>query len=211
MSHSPEEPEEGRSPLVPIIGIFILLILVASAVPYYSLKLDPNPETIPTIADVVPMYMVTDTHFTSTLSKDYPTFITVDPVIKSTADRIATLSGCGNVHVCQAKAIFSFVQQRFTYVPDPTAFEYIKTPREALRAEGGDCDDASVLLANLLNAIGFETRFVFIPRHVYIQVKIPEALQKYREGDWVNLDATCTYCGFGEIPIENRELPKTYV
>ena len=207
------EEEGARSPLFPILAIALLLVLVVAIVPYYGMKLDPNPTRIPALADVVPeQYDVPFSHFNDTSLRNYPSFLTPnDPVIKTTADRIVTLAGCDSAKICQLKAIFQFVQQRFNYVSDPTAYEYVKTPRESLRAEGGDCDDASVLLANLLQAIGIRTRFVFIPQHMYVQAYFPEALRKYREGDWINLDATCTYCGVGEIPIENRELPKTYV
>jgi len=70
----------------------------------------------------------------------------------------------------------------------------------------------AVLLANLEMAIGIETRFVFIPDHVYVQIKLDEAMKKYKTDDgWINLDATCSYCEFGEIPYQNIESKKSYV
>jgi hypothetical protein len=186
---------------------------VLSIVPNYTLKLDPMPKHTPSISEVVPgQYDILLVHFNKTSPDDYPSFISPnDAVIKSTADRIISRSGCGNEKICHLKAIFGFVQQNFNYVSDPRAFEYIKTPREALQAEAGDCDDASVLLANLLQAVGIRTRFVFIPQHVYVQAHMPDALRRYRKGEWINLDPTCSHCEIGEIPIENSRLPKSYV
>jgi len=68
------------------------------------------------------------------------------------------------------------------------------------------------LLANLEEAIGIKTRFVFIPGHVYVQIKLDSALKKYKTNDeWINLDPTCDYCSFGEIPYKNIESKKSYV
>ena len=79
-------------------------------------------------------------------------------------------------------------------------------------SQGGDCDDASVLLANLLQAVGIRTRFVLIPGHVFVQAWIPEAPRTYKaDKDWVNLDATCDYCGFGEIPYGNDKKQVSYL
>ena len=109
------------------------------------------------------------------------------------------------------EAIFYFVRDRFDYVKDPVGHEYIKSARETLVAKGGDCDDLSVAAANLLEAIGVRTRFVFVTNHVYIQAYIPDALRKYKEEDWVNLDATCRYCGFGEISYKSSDKVKRYL
>jgi transglutaminase-like putative cysteine protease len=108
--------------------------------------------------------------------------------------------------------LFYFVRDNFEYVSDPTAYEYVKTAKESLISGGGDCDDASVLLANLLDAIGIRSRFVFVPGHVYLQANMPDVLNKYKvEGDMVNLDATCSYCEFGEMSWKNADKEKSYL
>ena len=133
-----------------------------------------------------------------------------DPLIKQTATKIATYSCNGN-KVCYAKAIFYFVRDNFDYVSDPRT-EYVESAREVLATGGSDCDGIAVLLANLEQAIGIETRFVFITGHVYVQIKLDDAMKKYKiEDSWINLDATCDYCGFGEIPYKNIESKKSYV
>ena len=132
--------------------------------------------------------------------------------IKQIADQIVTLS-CTETHpVCNAKAIFYFVQNNFNYLNDPLAFEYYKTPQESLQSNTGDCDDSSILTASLLQAVGFRTRFVFVPGHVFVQVRIPEAISSYKDEDnWINLDATCSGCKFGEIHYSYSKKEKRYL
>ena len=110
-----------------------------------------------------------------------------------------------------------------TYVIDPTtpfaefsqntmAVDYIQFPRNTLHYKSGDCDDLSILYASLLQAVGINTRFVFISGHVYIQAFLPDAISKYKiDGDWVNLDLTCKSCEFGEIPYSNSDKEKSYL
>lgn len=79
----------------------------------------------------------------------------------------------------EARAIFRFVQQRIRYVRDVLNVETLATPLATLETRSGDCDDHATLLATLLEAIGFETRFVLASylnpesfEHVYLAVLI---------------------------------------
>ena len=88
----------------------------------------------------------------------------------------------------------------------------MKAAKESLVNGGGDCDDASVLVASLLESIGVKTRFVFVTNHVYVQAYLPDALSRYKaDDDWVNLDAVCSNCKFGEISQSTFEKEKSYV
>jgi transglutaminase-like putative cysteine protease len=89
-------------------------------------------------------------------------------------------------------------------------YDYVKSAQESLKTTGGDCDDASVLAANLLQAVGIRTRFVFIPGHVYIQAYLPDALKRYKteDNDFVSLDLTCRSCSIGELPYSDFEAEK---
>ncbi len=221
MSHKDEEQElfedspASTAPAFYILSVFLILLLVVSIVPYYAIKYDPQPDQIPEYGEVVPnvdAIQVTQAIFNYSSIQDYQHFVNAtDPVIKEAADTIVLLSGCKDSKVCNAKAVFYFVRDNMRYVSDPTTYEYIKTPREALRTRTGDCDDASVILSNMLQSIGIKTRFVFIPNHVYVQAKIPEALKKYQDGGWINLDPTCDKCSFGEIPWSSTYEEKRYV
>ncbi len=214
--HDDEDKEPWhKGPVRYILGIFLLMIIVLMLVPYYGIKTNPSPKAIPTIEDIFPQGIEGDIGNKSIITQksDYYRLIHADdPVVKLTADRIAAYSCTSTSRVCYAKAVFYFVRDNFKYVNDPSAVEYVKTAKQSLTSKGGDCDDASVLMASLLQAIGIRTRFVFEPGHVYIQALMPGALQKYRsEGDWVSLDGTCRYCEFGEISINSVSKNKNIV
>lgn len=207
-----EELKEPRDwgPIKYIIAVFILLLIVLMTIPYYSIKLNPSPKYIPKISEVVPSnFEVNATNIDRT---NYLSFIQPnDAVVKQTADKLISLSGCGSNRVCQSKAVYSFVKQNFEYVSDPLKYEYIKTARESLYFQNGDCDDASVLAANLLQAVGIRTRFVFVPSHVYVQAYLPDAPGNLEEDGWVNMDLTCEYCDFGEVAYKYKDSEKRYL
>lgn len=74
-------------------------------------------------------------------------------------------------------ALQAFVKTHITYVPDVRGVETVQTPDYTLRNGVGDCDDQSVLLASLLEAVGQPARFRavgFRPgqlSHVYVQCR----------------------------------------
>jgi transglutaminase-like putative cysteine protease len=196
-----------KGPIKIILGIFLLLLIVMWLVPFYGIKQNPEPYYLPTITELtIPELTVPDV-----IDNDIRYYVQTTQDIKQIADKIVTLS-CKETHkVCNAKAIFYFVQSNFNYLNDPLAFEYFKTPQESFNAQAGDCDDASILLSSLLQSIGLQTRFVYVPGHVYVQVRMPEAKSSYKdEDDWINLDATCQNCKFGEISYTYSDSKKTF-
>jgi hypothetical protein len=204
-------------PLKLILGLFLVIIILSWMVPHYYIKDNPHPKYIPTINEVYSPMEIERNNITISSYYDYVLFIdTRNPEVKAVADKISSLA-CDyseNYIVCHTKAIFYFVRDNMNYVRDPIAFEYVKTPLESLNNLGGDCDDASVLLASLLGSIGVKTRLVFIPGHVYVEAYLPEASIKYKtykNQDWVALDATCNNCEFGQIPYSSRNLDRFYV
>jgi len=205
------EEDKGRSPIVYILALFMILLLILWIVPYYRIKLDPEPKNIPSRQDVIPedIEFVERNSTTFAMNQFIELIDPNDPFIKQTASKVASES-CDGGKVCQAKAIFYFVRDNFDYVSDPRT-EYVESAREVLATGGSDCDGMAVLLANLEEAIGIETRFVFITNHVYVQIKLDEAMNKYKTDGWINLDATCGHCEFGEIPYQNIESRKTYI
>jgi len=214
MQETKEELKKARNPLWYILAVFLILIIILMMLPSYSVKLDPEPKSIPQISDVVPgSIKINESAATIRNRNDYLLLLNPgDETVKRTADRIIALSGCNSNKICHAKALFYFVRDRFNYVSDPTSFEYVKSARESLFSQGGDCDDASVLLANLLQSVGIHTRFVFVPQHVYVHAYIPDTIKRYRDNaGWVNLDSTCQYCDFGETPFKYADSEKGYV
>ncbi|MBU0705675.1 transglutaminase-like domain-containing protein [Patescibacteria group bacterium] len=116
--------------------------------------------------------------------------------IKQVANFIAAKSCRKADRVCQSKAIFYFVRDEIRYVPDANFHDRLENPLTVLKTGGADCEDMAVLLVALEQAIGNKVRLVFVPGHAYVQVSIPD----YRGEKWLNLEATCKDCQFGELP-----------
>lgn len=122
--------------------------------------------------------------------------------LKALADYIATKS-CRDYEGCAAQAIYLFVRDSISYIPDPKE-EYFENPLEVLISGAADCDGKSILLANLLQQIGIETRFIMIKGHIYVNAYMPELpFTKKIEGNWIALDPTCKNCEFGKVPYSN--------
>lgn len=197
-----------KGPLRYIVAVFLILLLVLWIVPHYGVKQNPEPINIPTLEDL--NVKINDVPEVS--SSDIRDYVRITSEIKQLADKIISLSCSENHRICNAKALFYFVQNNFDYVNDPLAFEYFKTPQESLTTHALDCDDYSILLSSLLQATGFQTRFVKVPGHVFIQAKIQEAISSYKtEKDWINMDPTCQGCQFGEIHYSYSKSNKVFL
>lgn len=84
--------------------------------------------------------------------------------------------------------VAQFVRSHWTFRRDPVGIELVKTPQRLLteyRSAGimvGDCDDASVLIASLLAALGYRSSFVVVQRdpkrdtydHIFVEVETPK-------------------------------------
>ncbi len=197
-----EEPKPWWTPLRIILAIILLLLVVLMVIPYYAVKLDPEPKDIPSIEEVVSADLMPENRINISTRSDYYKLVNPnDQEIKMIADKIASY-GCDSNKICQTKAIYYFVRNNIIYISDPP-YEYVKGAKETLITKGGDCDDHAVLLANLMEAIGVKTEFIFKPNHVYNKIYLPQAREGYKiKGtDWIELDATCKICDFGEISV----------
>ena len=94
--------------------------------------------------------------------------------------------------LAEAQALFDLVQQGIRYTRDINGVETISTPLMTLQGRLGDCDDQVVLLATLLESIGYPTRFVVAGynypgqlEHVYLQALLND--------QWVDMDPTEQY------------------
>lgn len=115
----------------------------------------------------------------------------VDPGIRNTA--LALTRHAGNFgeeenFFAEIEALHRFVRDNIRYVMDVDEVETVQTPDVTLRLEAGDCDDKSVLLASLLNAVGHPARFAavaFAPdafEHVLVETKLGDK--------WLPLETT---------------------
>jgi len=91
----------------------------------------------------------------------------------------------------EIQALFEWVQSNIRYTKDPFRLEVLHSPRRMLELRAGDCDDMTILLSALLEAIGHPVRLVLVgpdprrPRlfsHIYLEV--------HHKGRWIPLDAT---------------------
>lgn len=88
----------------------------------------------------------------------------------------------------EVQALHEFVRDHIRYTRDTHQVESVQTPDATLAIGQGDCDDKSVLLASLLEAIGHPTRFVavgMVPnqyQHVFVQTQVGTR--------WVSCDPT---------------------
>ena len=210
-----EEVEEQepwyKGPIKWILAVFLALLIVLVVVPMYAVKLDPEPRNIPSIDEFSDIIDVETGNQTTSLIEAVDNIDASDPVIKQIATRIAS-SSCEQSKICQAKALYYFVRDNIEYVGDPVKSEYIESPVEVLKNGGSDCESGTLLLAALEESIGIDAEIVLVPRHAYLRIKLPDALNKYKlDGDWVYLDWTCNNCEFGEIPVQNVGREASYL
>ena len=214
--HHPDYEEKKTRPISIILALGLILLIILMIIPIYSIKLDPEPKSIPSINSILPANIAILANQNLSIKKssraDYKKTITPNnPVIKQIANIISTSSCPTPNKVCYAKALFYFVKNNIKYVSDPPN-EYLATPFETLYTKGGDCDDSSILLASLTSSIGISTRLTFIPHHVYVQIKLDNARNKYKEKDgWISLDPTCQSCKFSETPFSTQNKKKNII
>ncbi|MDP7141489.1 MAG: transglutaminase-like domain-containing protein [Candidatus Woesearchaeota archaeon] len=208
-----EKPSWYKGPLKLILSLFLILLIILMAIPYYSIRLDPEPKYVPKISEV--LLDQSNINLTNPIKLTNINQLGLlvnpkDPVIKRTSDKTVSLS-CTEGKICQAKAIYYFVRDNIQYVSDPLGSEYLEDPKEVLYTGAADCESGSILLSSMLESIGIDTQLVLITGHAYLRAKIPDALGKYKIDDWVYLDWTCKTCEFGEIPWKNIRKQASYL
>ena len=97
------------------------------------------------------------------------------PEVKTHAERI--VRGVNNENKQElVLRLFGWVTRNVEYRSDPRAVfgpgDYIKPPMQTIGSRAGDCDDTSVLLASLLESVGFRTYLIFTPGHVLVLVAL---------------------------------------
>jgi tetratricopeptide (TPR) repeat protein len=121
-----------------------------------------------------------------------------------------------------AMGIFETLDQfGLNYVVDPssayadnvgqTSIDFLQFPYQTLMYRGGDCDDLSILVSSLFEAIGIKTAFITIPGHIYMAfdtgLTLEQAQQQFsdlsefiiKDGKvWMPLEITLTDEGFNK-------------
>ena len=204
-----EEGDENKDkepwhigPLKIIIGIFLLLIIVMMVVPFYSIKLDPEPKMILRIEEISNFITAEPNKSVTAIEQIHDIYDKNDPQIKFAADKAAAASCEGN-NICYAKALYYFVRDNIKYVSDPEGSEYIESPETVIKTGAADCESGSILLLNMMESIGIDGQLVLIPGHAFIRINLYEAAAKYKNRGFIYLDWTCKNCKFGEVPYGN--------
>ena len=189
-------------PIKWVLSVFLLLLVVMMVIPFYSVKLDPEPSRSVKL-DEVNKFIVADPNKTVAGIEDARELVDKnDPQIKFAADKIAA-SDCDENSICYAKALYYFVRDEIKYVSDPVSREYIEAPEIVLKTGAADCESGSLLLLNMMESIGVDGQIALIPGHAFIRIKLDNAAGKYKHDSWIYLDWTCGNCNFGEVPYGN--------
>lgn len=120
-----------------------------------------------------------------------------DPGVIALAEQVTKVCPAQDFS-CEVGALFQWVKKHIRYVRDPRDVEKINTAERTLRVGTGDCDDMSVLLASLLEAVNNKTRFWVLAfdsgdyEHVVTQVRAGV--------EWITLDPTVSYSNVGWTP-----------
>lgn len=103
-----------------------------------------------------------------------------DPQLRAVALNLLALTPEKNA-LAEVTTLFEFVRDRIRYTGDVLDTETLATPDKTLALRAGDCDDKSVLLATLLESVGYVTRFVVagynfpgVFEHVYVSAMLSD-------------------------------------
>lgn len=88
-----------------------------------------------------------------------------------------------NTYATKVFAIYNEVANRIFYVSDPRRDEYIADPKETWEVRGGDCDDFSVLLSSLYEAVDIDASIIEVYNqtygHVFVLLYIRQDLNTF--------------------------------
>ncbi|MFA5375162.1 MAG: hypothetical protein WC455_05330 [Dehalococcoidia bacterium] len=100
----------------------------------------------------------------------------------------------------------SFIQN-LPYTNDSVTTPYDEYPRypiETLVDNGGDCEDTSILMAAILNEMGYETVLLSLPNHMAVGVLGSEGISgtyfSHNDGKYYYLETTGSGWEIGELP-----------
>ena len=119
-------------------------------------------------------------------------------------DKIATFNNMTSVE--EIDVVISFVQNLHYITDDTTGFdEYPKFPVESLVDKGGDCEDTSILLSHLLEAMDINTALLTLPGHMAVGVELNATGVHWETENhtYYYLETTVPNWEIGSIPIEH--------
>jgi hypothetical protein len=112
----------------------------------------------------------------------------------------------------QVDFAIAFVQSLpYTYDNVTTPYDdYPRFPSETIYADGGDCEDTSILMAAVLKKMGYDVVLLSLPQHVATGVSCDPSdfnhtvsSYPYNGRDYCYLETTGENYGIGELPISH--------
>lgn len=73
----------------------------------------------------------------------------------------------GGYNIYQVLAVYDYILNNLTYIPDPGERDYWCNPMETLERGGGDCEDFSLFFSSLIGALGGTTRVYLTQTHAF--------------------------------------------
>lgn len=144
-----------------------------------------------------------------------------DPRIRKIAGEVLAGSGAtgGDWNVQERDwkgevgAFYKYVRENTRYTRDPHNVELFQRPRRTLETRIGDCDDLTILLGSLLQAVGYSVRVRVIGmkgssvfQHIYLLVGLPPTDPEA----WIPVDPSMSEGVGWEYPREKVGLIRDY-
>jgi transglutaminase-like putative cysteine protease len=96
-------------------------------------------------------------------------------------------------YMAEIDAIYRCIRERVRYVRDTYGKDLFQSPMRTLQFAGGDCDDYSIIVASMLQSIGYPVRLRVIRtkgasdwNHIYNMVGVPPR----NPSKWIPVDAS---------------------
>ncbi|MFC2021626.1 hypothetical protein ACFLTR_00200 [Chloroflexota bacterium] len=147
-------------------------------------------------------------------TKNYSIYVTHpldDPYIDTLVEKLrkaAEQEGFSEYQTVEFAAAFV---QSLPYTVDSVTTPYDEYPRyplETLVDNGGDCEDTSILLASIIDKMGYAAVLIVLPNHVGMGVKGGENVYgtrwDYKGDKYYYLETTGENWGIGELPEEYK-------
>ncbi len=147
-------------------------------------------------------------------TKNYSVYATHpldDPYIDRLVEKITKAAQQEGYNEYQTVDFAAAFVQSLPYTVDSVTTPYDEYPRypiETLVDGGGDCEDTSILLASIIDKMGYGVVLIILPNHAGVGVKGGENLYgtywEYKGSKYYYIETTGENWGIGELPDEYK-------
>lgn len=147
-------------------------------------------------------------------TKNYSVYVTHpldDPYIDMLVEKITKAAQQEGYTEYQTVEFAAAFVQSLPYTVDSVTTPYDEYPRyplETLVDNGGDCEDTSILLASIIDKMGYGAVLIVLPNHVGVGVKGGENIYgtrwEYKGNKYYYIETTGENWRFGELPEEYK-------